>query len=56
MNETTVKSEDRSSLSVSKATRARFMKYLAHRIGEVGELITQDDAVNALLDMAGVGR
>ncbi|HEX7514489.1 MAG TPA: hypothetical protein VF393_02685 [archaeon] len=44
--------EDRSSLSVSKATHERFMSYLTNLIGKRGELLTQDDAVNELLDIA----
>ena len=47
-----MKQEDRSSLSVSKDTRARFMKYLANLIGQREQVITQDAAVNAALDAA----
>ena len=52
MSNNGMKKEDRSSLSVSNATRERFMSYLTNLIGKRGELLTQDDAVNELLDIA----
>jgi len=39
--------KERASISVSKATRDRFMSYLARLIGKRGLLLTQDDAINA---------
>jgi len=44
--------KERASISVSKATRDRFTSYLARLIGKRGVLLTQDDAINALLDVA----
>jgi hypothetical protein len=47
-----MKRENRASISVSKATRERFTFYLARLIGERCQPLTQDDAMNALLDLA----
>ncbi len=47
-----MKREDRASISVSKGTRERFTFYLARLIGERCQSLTQDDAMNALLDLA----
>ena len=47
-----MKREDRASVSVSKATRERFTLYLARLIEERCQLLTHDDAINALLDLA----
>jgi hypothetical protein len=54
MATTKMQKKDRASLSVSKDTRKRFECYLTSLIGKRGELLTQDDAVNALLDAVGV--
>ena len=47
-----MKKEDRASLSVSKDTHKRFMRYLTRLIGKRGQLLTHDDAGNNLLDLA----
>ncbi|MGZ4863576.1 MAG: hypothetical protein ACXV5H_04405 [Halobacteriota archaeon] len=52
MSNNGMKLEDKSSLSVSKATRERFTRYLTNLIGKRGEFLTQDDVVNELLDIA----
>jgi|GEM_PF-3671470 hypothetical protein len=44
-----VRKDERSSISISKETRDRFMTHLADLIGEAKQVITQDEAVNILL-------
>ncbi|MGA7075623.1 MAG: hypothetical protein WBZ42_03625 [Halobacteriota archaeon] len=45
-----MKKEERTSISVSKDTRDRFMTYLAELIGERKRVLTQDEVENVLLD------
>ena len=47
-----MKKEERSSISISKDTRDRFMTHLAELIGERRQVLTQDEAVNVLLTVA----
>jgi hypothetical protein len=50
--ETGMKQEERSSISVSKDTRARFMRYIRALAAQRDESFTQDEAENIALDAA----
>jgi len=56
MNENSMKADERSSISVSKARRDDFEAFRVVLVTELGKMITQDDALGILLSEAKAAR